>query len=112
MRKNRILQICIVALLIGSLAGIIISSLAFSPNVEIIGETGEIVYIDVEGGFFAIQADDGEFYDPINLPDEYKVEGLRIQFLARTQHDMVSYHMFAKIVEILYIAEIKLNLIE
>jgi hypothetical protein len=36
------------------------------------------VYKDMEGGFFAIDGDDGKTYDPINLPDSFKINGLKV----------------------------------
>ena len=42
--------------------------------------TGRIQYNDFEGGFYGIVSDDGEHYDPKNLPDDFKEDGLRVGF--------------------------------
>ncbi len=61
---------------------------------------GTVVWKAIEGGFFAIHADDGKKYDPINLPDSLKKEGLRVSVTARLKKDAVSFHMYGAIVEI------------
>ena len=45
--------------------------------------TGTIQYNDFEGGFFGIVGDDGENYDPINLPTDFGEEGLRVKYIER-----------------------------
>lgn len=67
-----------------------------------IHESGTITYLSFEGGFFGIVGDNGKHYDPINMPQEFKVEGLRIQFTANFT-DYVSYHMWGYIVRLISI---------
>jgi hypothetical protein len=43
---------------------------------------GTIWYISLSNGFYGILGDDGNEYNPVNFPDEYKVEGQRISFRA------------------------------
>ena len=43
-------------------------------------ETGTIQYNDFEGGFYGIVRDNGEAYDPINLPTEFEEDGLRVKY--------------------------------
>lgn len=69
--------------------------------------TGTIVWKALEGGFFAIHADDGEKYDPINLPDSIKKDGLRVSATARLKKGAVSFHMYGSIVEIVDIGPIQ-----
>jgi lipopolysaccharide export LptBFGC system permease protein LptF len=64
---------------------------------------GTVSYKTFEGGFFAIDGDDGNGYDPINLPDEYAVDGLRVQVSALIRDDLASFHMWGSIVEIVEI---------
>jgi inhibitor of cysteine peptidase len=80
--------------------------IAVKPVVE---GTGTIVYNDFEGGFYGIVAD---FFipgypinhlDPIYLPQEFKEDGLRVCFKVRLRPDLVSFHMWGIIVEILEI---------
>lgn len=53
------------------------------PAAEITGTpvrvTGTIEHSDLEGGFYLIRAADGTAYDPMNLPDEFRVAGLAIE---------------------------------
>jgi len=69
-------------------------------NKEIVVETGTITYLDFEGGFYGIVADDGEHYDPINLPSEFKEDGLRVMFIGKIREDLGSFHMWGKIIEL------------
>lgn len=62
--------------------------------------TGTIVFLETEGGFYGIAADDGINYDPINLAPEFKKDSLRIKFTAHPKPDMASFHMWGVIVEI------------
>jgi len=50
-----------------------------------IGGLGTIRFIPLEGGFYGIDADDGAQYYPINLDDQYRVDGMRISFSASCQ---------------------------
>ena len=70
---------------------------------DIVSGTGKIVFLDFEGGFFGIIADDGGHYDPKNLPDEFKIDGLLIEFIAKILPGIPSIHMWGEIVELLYI---------
>jgi hypothetical protein len=57
----------------------------------IINDMGTITFIDLEGGFYAIvgSAD----YDPLNLPEEFKVEGIQVQFKA-LRYNGPTFHMW------------------
>ena len=66
-------------------------------------KTGKITRVQVEGGFWGIIGDDGTKYDPINLPDEYKKDGLKVQFIANEKKNAASFHMWGHIVEIVKI---------
>lgn len=61
---------------------------------------GTVRYVDLEGGFYGIYADDGERYDPINLDEEYQQDGLRIYFEGRIRDDVASFHMWGTLIEI------------
>ena len=67
---------------------------------------GEIQYIDLEGGFYGILSDDGEHYDPINLPSGFKEDGLRVEFKLRILEDQSNIHMWGTVVEILEIKKL------
>ncbi len=56
-----------------------------------------------EGGFYGIiTANDGR-WDPINLLSEFKVDGLRVEFKARIRNDLMSYHMWGTVIELISI---------
>ena len=66
--------------------------------------TGTVQFHDVEGGFWAIKADNGQTYDPENgLPERYRAPNLRVAVTARLRSDLGSIHMVGPIVEILQI---------
>lgn len=77
----------------------------FSDFVDVTG-AGTVVYLTFEGGFWGIVGDDGEHYDPVNLDSEFRVNGLRVYFEVKIRRDLVSFHMWGKIVEILKIQKI------
>ena len=67
--------------------------------------SGTVVYKDLEGGFYAIDAGDGGKYDPINLPESFRKDGLKVKIKARLKPDAMSSHMYGTIIDILSIAE-------
>jgi len=74
-----------------------------NPKQEIIYGRGEIVYLSFEGGFFGIISNDGNHYDPVNLPSEFKVVGLKVLFVVEKLDDMASFHMWGILVRIIFI---------
>jgi len=60
---------------------------------------GTIKYVDMEGGFYGIVSEDGKKYDPINLSDKYKKDGLKINFKF-VNDKKAGYHMWGKTVKI------------
>lgn len=76
-----------------------------SNFVDVTG-TGTVVYLNFEGGFWGIIGDDEGHYDPVNLDPKFKVKGLRVYFKAKIRHDLFSFHMWGKIVEILKIQKL------
>jgi inhibitor of cysteine peptidase len=63
--------------------------------------TGKVVYNNLEGGFFGIVADDGKAYDPTNLPAEFRKAGMRVSAVIKKRPDMMSFHQWGTIVEII-----------
>ena len=61
---------------------------------------GTVVKKDLEGGFFAIDGDDGKTYEPLNLPEAFKNSGMRIKATVRVRDDVGSIRMVGDIVEI------------
>lgn len=64
--------------------------------------TGTVQHVSAEGGFYGIVGDDGKSYDPIDMPQAFKVNGLRIRFTARMT-DYLSFHMWGYVVELISI---------
>jgi hypothetical protein len=48
------------------------------------GETGTIRYIDLESGFFGIIGDDARSWYPLNLPERFAKDGLRVRYIVRS----------------------------
>ena len=68
--------------------------------------TGRIQYNDFEGGFYGIVSDAGEHYDPKNLPDDFKEDGLLVSFRLVVLENQVSYHMWGEVVRIINIEKL------
>lgn len=71
-----------------------------------ISGSGTISWRSVEGGFYVIESDEGETYDPINLPARYRQDGLRIHFEAKLRTDLMSTRMAGTLIEITGIREL------
>lgn len=82
-------------------------SIAFGPNQNIASETGTVIFLDFEGGFYGIFSDSGERYDPVNLSEEFRVDGLRVRFEVKILQDIGSIHMWGKVVSIRYIEKLE-----
>ena len=65
--------------------------------------TGTVVFIDLEGGFWGIMADDGHRYDPGKLANDFRKEGLRVQMQGRVRTGAVSLRMWGQPIEVLSI---------
>ncbi len=74
MNRSWRVVILILLLMLGMTAG---SAGVLAP--EKVSFFGIVKYVDLEGGFWGLVADDGKKYDPLNLPAEFKQEGLRVQ---------------------------------
>ena len=77
---------------------------AVSPDstmaTDIVMGTGLIVHMDLEGGFYAIQSDDGTTYDPRSLLEEFQVDSLRVSFKLRIIPDAMGTHQVGPIVDV------------
>jgi PBP1b-binding outer membrane lipoprotein LpoB len=71
-------------------------------TVRIVSGTGLVRHIDLEGGFYGIVDDMGERYDPSNLPEDFKVDSLRVRYEA-TVTDKMTTHMWGRPVDIITI---------
>jgi hypothetical protein len=61
---------------------------------------GTIKYVSNNGGFYVIEGDDNVIYDPINLEQEYKVDGLLITAISFIRDDIESTYMNSTKIEI------------
>lgn len=96
------------------LAGIVAAGLACSalagtgfytggPAKESVAITGTVTYIDLEGGFYGIIADDGARYLPLDLPEEFEEDGLAVSAEVVVNDDVATIQMWGTPVEIMAI---------
>jgi hypothetical protein len=79
------------------------TTVASTPDtVRIVTGTGLVRHVDLEGGFYGIVDDLGERYDPSNLPEDFKVDSLRVHYQA-TVTDKMTTHMWGRPVDIITI---------
>lgn len=74
-----------------------------TPNADLHID-GEVTYMEIEGGFWAIQTDD-ETYEPTNLPSEYQKEKLEVTIAANLEENKVSHRMVGPIISIVEISK-------
>ena len=72
---------------------------------------GTVKHQNFEGGFYGIVGDDGKHYDPLNLPQEFKEDGLRVRFVAERGQaimtdNIATFHMWGYIVRIVSIEKL------
>ncbi len=53
----------------------------------------EIVYVDLEGGFWGLSSDEGEQFKPINFPEQLKMKGSQVHIWIR-ELDMMGFSMW------------------
>ena len=63
--------------------------------------TGTIRFVDLEGGFYGIVAEDGTKYDPTPLPDSLQENGVRIRFRVK-EKDVMTTRMWGTPVEVVH----------
>ncbi|MGQ9623435.1 MAG: hypothetical protein ACUVTO_08430 [Candidatus Caldatribacteriaceae bacterium] len=88
--KNRV-RLC--AILAVAIVPLLALGCGQKTTPETISFTGQIVYVDLEGGFWGIIADSGAHYEPLNLPKDYQNGGQRVAVTARICHYCTSIHM-------------------
>jgi hypothetical protein len=60
---------------------------------------GTIVWVNVEGGFWGIEAANGHEYEPVNLAPEFQVIGLRVVFTGKLLN-WGTMHMWGEVLEV------------
>jgi hypothetical protein len=68
---------------------------------KVLTEEGTVEHVDVAGDCWRIASHDGVNYEPLNLPDEFKKDGLAVRFSAKRRDDMVTTCMVGQVVELL-----------
>lgn len=68
---------------------------------DLVEGTGTVTWFSFETGFYGIVSEDGEHYAPIDLPEEFREGGLRVRFTARIRDDLMSFHGWGTLVELL-----------
>lgn len=66
----------------------------------IVSAVGRIVYVDLEGGFYGIEAEDGTKYNPLNLEEAFQEDGLRVRFRGVLRPDVMTIRMWGQNLEI------------
>ncbi len=61
---------------------------------------GTVVFVDLEGGFYGIQGDDGTQYDPMYLDESFHQDSLRVRFQFAEVDDAVGIRQWGRIIEL------------
>jgi hypothetical protein len=61
---------------------------------------GEVSHQALEGGFWAIVADDGRRFDPGKLPPEFQQAGLKVRVVAKLAKDRLSFRQWGQAIDI------------
>lgn len=72
---------------------------------EVLSIAGTVQYLTIEGGVFVIRTEDGAHYQPINLPEHLRRDGVPIEAEAVRRDDIATIGMAGTIVELLRIRE-------
>ena len=77
------------------------------PPSQIESGVGTVRYVELEGGFYGIVADEGNArYNPTNLHADYREDGLRVRFRGVVREDVVTAQMWGKSFELIDIQAI------
>ncbi len=57
---------------------------------SVVAESGTVIFMSFEGGFYGIISDSGDSLYPLNMPQKFKKDGLRIVFRAEPVPDASS----------------------
>ena len=60
---------------------------------------GEVNYMEIEGGFWAIEAGN-ETYEPTNLPSKFQKDGLDVTVAANVEENVGSIRMVGPVIRI------------
>jgi hypothetical protein len=85
-----------------SIAGAFALFNQYAGDDELIHAKGTVKYLNFEGGFYGIVSDSGRNYDPVSMPQEFRVDGLRVRFTANFTN-YLSFHMWGIVVKLVSI---------
>lgn len=74
-----------------------------ATNEDVIETTGTVQYVDLEGGFYGLVAEDGTRYDPSGLPEEFQEDGLPVRFRAEPRENVLTTRMWGEVVRLIEI---------
>ncbi len=74
---------------------------ATTPEPEILSGSGVIQFVNVEGGCWVIRSTDGNRYEPINLSDPFRKDGLAVRYVLKTRPDILTICMVGRPVEVI-----------
>jgi len=67
---------------------------------------GTVTFVDLEGGFYGIIGDDGTRYYPLQMDEQYKIDGLRVAFDYEPVKDIATIQMWGDPVNLMFIEKI------
>ena len=67
----------------------------------IIEGVGTIQFIDLEGGFYGLEMDNGMRYQPLNLAAEFQQDGVRVSFRAMIADDVTTIQQWGTPIDVL-----------
>jgi hypothetical protein len=70
---------------------------------DVISISGTVHHLDIEGGVYVIRTADGTQYKPVELPEEYQVDGLPVDVKARRRDNVISTDMAGQAIELIEI---------
>ena len=77
------------------------------PPEDIVSDTGTVRYVELEGGFYGIIADDSTRFLPDSLARSFRQDGLRVRFRARLREDVMTAQMWGTPVAIIDIMRLE-----
>ena len=60
----------------------------------------KVKWISLEGGFYGLVAEDGSKFLPLNLPEEFREDGLKVKVRGKIRKDVATIYMWGTPLEI------------
>jgi inhibitor of cysteine peptidase len=77
----------------------------FDDKDETFAIEGNVKFSQVEGGCWFVETEDETRYEPIDMPEEIREDGLFVRLIVRPRDDAVSICMIGRLVEIVRVVE-------